>query len=179
MSQISLEPLTDTVSRELIAELLPRSDGEIRERVVATAEGNPFFAEELARHLADEHRDLAEVPNTVRAVLAARIDRLPEAEKQVLQDAAVVGRVFWASTLDSIEPRSGLPQALRTLEDRELVVTHPTSSLPDETELSFRHGLTREVAYRSIPRGQRCRTHAAVGPLDQLEFLQAIRRNLG
>jgi hypothetical protein len=175
VSQISLEPLTDAASRELVAELLPQSDGEVRGRVVATAEGNPFFAEELARHLSDEHGDLAEVPNTVRAVLAARVDRLPEGEKQVLQDAAVVGRVFWASTLDSIEPRSGLPEALRALEDRELVVTHPTSSLPGNTELSFRHGLTREVAYRSIPRAQRCRAHAAVG--EWIEQLAGDRRD--
>jgi DNA-binding SARP family transcriptional activator len=175
VSQISLEPLTNAASRELVSELLPQADGEVRGRVVATAEGNPFFAEELARHLSDEHADVAEVPNTVRAVLAARVDRLAEAEKQVLQDAAVIGRVFWASTLDSIEPRGGLREALRALEDRELVVTHPTSSLPGITELSFRHGLTREVAYRSIPRAQRCRTHAAVG--EWIERLAGDRRD--
>jgi predicted ATPase/DNA-binding SARP family transcriptional activator len=173
--QISLEPLTDAATRQLVAELLPRSDGKVRERVVATAEGNPFFAEELARHLSGEHGALTEVPNTVRAVLAARVDRLPEAEKQVLQDAAVIGRVFWASGLDSVEPRRGLREALRALEDRELVVTHPTSSLPGNTELSFRHGLTREVAYRSIPRAQRCRTHAAVG--EWIEHLAGDRRD--
>jgi predicted ATPase len=175
VSQISLEPLTDAASRVLIAELLPQSEGSVRARVVATAEGNPFFAEELARHISDQHGDLAVVPNTVRAVLAARVDRLPEAEKQVLQDAAVIGRVFWASALDSIEPRSGLPESLRALEARELIVTHPTSSLPGNTELSFRHGLTREVAYRSIPRAQRCRTHAAVG--DWVEQLAGDRRD--
>jgi hypothetical protein len=142
--------------------------------VVATAEGNPFFAEELARHVSEQPGDLAEVPNTVRAVLAARVDRLPDAEKHVLQDAAVVGRVFWASALDSIEPRDGLSDALRALEDRELVVTHPTSSLPGNTELSFRHGLTREVAYRAIPRARRCRTHAAVG--EWIEQLAGDRR---
>jgi predicted ATPase/DNA-binding SARP family transcriptional activator len=175
VSQISLEPLTDAASRELVAELLPQSDGKVRGRVVATAEGNPFFAEELARHLSGEHGDLAEVPNTVRAVLAARIDRLPETEKQVLQDAAVIGRVFWASALESVEPRGGLREVLLALEDRELVVTHPTSSLPGNTELSFRHGLTREVAYRSIPRAQRCRTHAAIG--EWIEQLAGDRRD--
>jgi len=175
VSQISLEPLTDAASRQLVAELLPQSDGKVRGRVVATAEGNPFFAEELARHLSGEHGDLAEVPNTVRAVLAARVDRLAEPEKQVLQDAAVIGRVFWASALDSVEPRERLREALRALEDRELVVTHPTSSLPGITELSFRHGLTREVAYRSIPRAQRCRTHAAVGAW--IEHLAGDRRD--
>jgi DNA-binding SARP family transcriptional activator len=175
VSQISLEPLTDAASRELVAELLPHADAELRGRVAATAEGNPFFAEELARHLSDERGALAEVPTTVRAVLAARVDRLPEAEKQVLQDAAVVGRVFWASTLEAIEPRRGIREALRTLEGRELVVTQPTSSLPGNTELSFRHGLTREVAYRSIPRAQRCRTHAAVA--EWIEQLAGDRRD--
>jgi DNA-binding SARP family transcriptional activator len=175
VSQISVEPLADAASRELVAELLPQADAEVRQRVAVTAEGNPFFAEELARHFSDERGALVEVPTTVRAVLAARVDRLPAAEKQVLQDAAVVGRVFWAPALEAIEPGGGIPEALRTLEDRELVVTHPTSSLPGNTELSFRHGLTREVAYRSIPRAQRCRTHAAVG--EWIEQLAGDRRD--
>ena len=163
------------MTRELVSELLPQADAQMRERLVATAEGNPFFAEELARHVSDEPRDLVEIPNTVRAVLAARVDGLPEREKQVVQDAAVVGRVFWAPTLEAIEPREALSDALRILEDRGLVVTRPTSSLPGQTELSFRHGLTRDVAYRSIPRARRCRIHAAVG--EWLEQLAGDRRD--
>ena len=163
ISQISLEPLSQAASRELISELLPQADPGVCERLLATAEGNPFFAEELARHVSGYEGNAAEIPNTVRAVLAARIDALPEAEKHTLQDAAVVGRAFWATTLEAIEPRPALRETLGVLEQRALVVTRPASSLPEQLELSFRHGLTREVAYRSIPRARRCRAHAAVG----------------
>jgi len=175
MSQISLEPLTEDASRELVHELLPNATLGARERVIATAEGNPFFAEELARHLSDPCEPPTAIPDTVRALLAARVDRLPVTEKQALQDAAVVGRVFWATTLESIEARTDLAGTLRNLEDRGLVVTRPASSLPGETELTFRHGLTREVAYRSIPRSRRCRAHAAVG--QWLEQLAGDRRH--
>ncbi len=174
MSQISLEPLTRWASSELVAELLPHAGADLRERVVTTAEGNPFFAEELARHLSEELGEPAAIPNTVRALLAARVDRLTEPEKQVLQDAAVVGRDFWATTLESIEARPDLAATLRRLENRGLVLTRPSSSLPGQTELSFWHGLTREVAYRSIPRARRCRAHAAVG--EWLEELAGDRR---
>jgi DNA-binding SARP family transcriptional activator/tetratricopeptide (TPR) repeat protein len=163
VSQVALEPLAETASRELVSELLPFAEAGMRERMLAIAEGNPFFAEELARHVSANPADPAGIPHTVRAVLAARIDGLPDAEKQVLRDAAVVGRTFWATTLQAIEPRGDLPESLRILEDRGLVIARPTSALPGQIELSFRHGLTREVAYRSIPRARRCRAHAAVG----------------
>jgi DNA-binding SARP family transcriptional activator len=170
ISQIGLEPLTERQSRALVAALLPNERSELTERVVATAEGNPLFAEELARQVSATNGQRVTVPNTVRALLTARVDALPNREKQALQDAAVVGRVFWPTTLESIDPRPDLNEALSALESRGLVVTRPRSSLPGETELSFRHGLVREVAYRSIPRGRRCRSHAAVGRwFEQLE----------
>jgi DNA-binding SARP family transcriptional activator len=174
ISQIGLEPLTEKQSRSLVAALLPDARSDLTEHVIATAEGNPLFAEELARQVSAENGDRVTLPNTVRALLAARVDALPDREKQVLQDAAVVGRVFWPTTLTSIDPRPDLGQALGALESRGLVVTRPRSSLPGETELSFRHGLVREVAYRSIPRGRRCRSHAAAGRW--LEQLEADRR---
>jgi predicted ATPase len=170
ISQIAVEPLTGTKSRQLVAGLLPDVSSDVQEHVLARAEGNPLFAEELARHVAAENGEPTMIPNTVRALLAAGVDALPDREKQVLQDAAVVGRVFWARTLESIDPRPDLGDALGALESRGLVVTRPSSSLPGETELSFRHGLIREVAYRSIPRARRARSHAATGRwLERLE----------
>jgi DNA-binding SARP family transcriptional activator len=170
ISQIGLEPLTEKQSRTLVAALLPNGRSELTEHVVATAEGNPLFAEELARQVSAANGERLTIPSTVRALLAARVDALPKREKQALQDAAVVGRVFWPTTLESIDPRPDLGDALGALESRGLVVTRPRSSLPGETEISFRHGLVREVAYRSIPRGRRCRSHAAVGRwFEQLE----------
>ncbi|HEV2812407.1 MAG TPA: AAA family ATPase, partial [Solirubrobacteraceae bacterium] len=151
-SQVSLEPLAEAEMRSLVGDLLPGEDAARRERAAAAAEGNPFFAEEIAAHLADDG-DAAAIPASVRTLLAARIDGLPAPEKQVLQEAAVVGRVFWA------EP----DEALRALERRGLVVARTVSSLPGRTELTFRHALIREVAYVSIPRARRSRAHAEVG----------------
>ena len=147
----------------------------MHDRVVATAEGNPFFAEEIAHHLRERGGGAAAglpIPSTVRAVLAARVDGLPADEKRALQDAAVVGRSFWASSLAATGAGPGAPAALRALEDRGLVVTRPSSSLPGETELSFAHALIREVAYRSIPEAQRRTVHGSVG-----EWLEALARD--
>jgi tetratricopeptide (TPR) repeat protein len=178
MSQIGLGPLTEAQSAELLEELLPAVGSKLRESVLAAAEGNPFFAEEIVRHFIDEgvlaradgvivEADVAlptlALPDTVRALLVARVDALPAEEKRTLQDAAVVGRVFWTATLESMRPESEIRPTLRALEDKGLVVTRPASSLPGHTELSFHHGLTREVAYESIPKGRRARAHADVG----------------
>jgi DNA-binding SARP family transcriptional activator/class 3 adenylate cyclase len=161
MSQIGLAPLTDAQSRELVRSLLPRAGDDLLARVVGPAEGNPFFAEELARQLA-ANTETEAIPHSVRALLAARIDALPEAEKQVLHHAAVVGRVFWATALDAMTAGVPLRASLESLEEKGLVVANPGSVLPGQREYSFRHALKREVAYRSIPRAQRCRAHAAV-----------------
>ena len=176
-SQLSLEPLTDDESRRLVAEMLPGAPPAVHERVVARAEGNPFFAEEIAHHLLDRGVRAAgdaPLPTTVRAVLAARVDSLPDGEKRALQDAAVVGRAFWASSLEATGAGPGAAAALRTLEERGLVITRPTSSLPGQTELWFRHALIREVAYRSIPDAQRRTVHASVG--EWIERLTSDRR---
>jgi class 3 adenylate cyclase len=177
MSQIGLEPLPEADLREFLGELLPRVGAALRERVLLAAEGNPFFAEEIVGHLIDEgflerrQEELVEgdpeaaitIPDTVRALLAARVDALLPDEKRTLQDAAVVGRTFWATTLDAMRPVAPLREALRGLEAKGLVVTRPASSLEDQIELSFRHGLIREVAYQSIPKARRARAHAEVG----------------
>jgi DNA-binding SARP family transcriptional activator len=174
MSQLGLEPLTQAQSHELVERLLPVAGTALRERVVGLAEGNPFFTEEIAHHLGEEPEPAAVIPNSVRALLAARIDGLPAAEKSALQHAAVVGRRFWVSALEPNQTGLPLPPLLRRLEERGLLVSRTTSSLPGQRELSFAHGLTREVAYASTPRGARCRTHAAVG--GWLERLAGDRR---
>ena len=155
MSQLVLEPLAAPASRALAETLLPGRSAEVTDRVVRTAEGNPFFAEEIARHLESEPG--REIPNTVRALVAARIDALAPAEKHVLHQAAVFGRTFWAGALPSGEP---LAPILRSLEARGFVATRSSSSLPGQRELRFVHGLTRDVAYHSLPRAERVRAHA-------------------
>ncbi len=176
VSQLSLEPLSDSYAKELIDELLPGVRSGLRLRVLAAAEGNPLFAEEIVAHLIDQGvlvwtpGGIAEVapdanvtiPDTVRALLAARVDALHVEEKRTLQDAAVIGRTFWATTLDSMRDEDIRP-TLRALEAKGLVQTRPRSALPGQTELAFRHGLIREVAYESIPKGRRATAHAEVG----------------
>jgi class 3 adenylate cyclase len=176
MSQISLEPLSEPHAEDLLNELLPSVGTGLRQRILAAAEGNPLFTEEIVAHLIDEGvlartpDGIAEVtpdatvriPDTVRSLLAARVDALPAEEKRTLQNAAVVGRIFWTTTLEAMGDDSVRP-ALRALEDKGFVLTRPSSSLPGQTELAFRHGLIREVGYESIPKGRRAKAHAEVG----------------
>ena len=176
MSQMTLEPLSDSHVEQLLHELLPRVNSGLRQRILAAAEGNPLFAEEIVAHLLDlavlgrtpdgivevSPDATVTIPDTVRSLLAARVDALPAEEKRVLQDAAVVGRVFWAAMLEAMRGDQVRP-ALRVLEDKGFVVTRPTTSLPGQTELAFHHGLIREVAYESIPKGRRAAAHADVG----------------
>jgi len=187
MSQMSLEPLSDLQAEQLLHELLPNVGSGLRQRILAAAEGNALFAEEIVAHLIDQgvlartpeglvevaHDATVTIPDTVRALLAARVDALPSEEKQTLQDAAVVGRIFWETMLESIRAHQVRP-SLRALEDKGFVVTRTTSSLPGQTELSFRHGLVREVAYESIPKGRRAAAHAEVGR--SIEELAGDRR---
>jgi hypothetical protein len=173
--QIALEPLDAAAVRELVDELLGAHDEALAERVTRVAEGNPFYAEQVVRHL--EHTGASEpgIPGTVRALLAARIDALPPDEKEALQHAAVVGRRFWAASLEPSWTDTPLAPRLRALEQRGFVMVRPTSSLPGQRELQFVHGLTREVAYHSIPRGARCRVHADVAAW--IESLVGDRRD--
>jgi DNA-binding SARP family transcriptional activator len=158
-SLLALEPLPPAHALELARLLLPGAEGGRREAVARASEGNPLFAEELARAPAPPEEAL---PQGIRGLLSARIDALPPDCKDALQDAAVIGRSFWASMLARIGAEIPAP-TLAELERRGLVVRAPPSPLiPDEPVHQFRHGLIREVAYQAIPRGRRCRLHAAV-----------------
>jgi predicted ATPase len=153
---------------------------ELSELVVERAEGNPFFVEELLGVLIDRGllarenggwrlrelpREFA-VPDSVQAVLAARIDLLGPAEKSALQAAAVIGRVFWTGPV--YELLDAKPD-LRVLEDRDFVRRRAGSSIAGEREYVIKHALTREVAYESLPRARRPRMHAAFAAwLEQL-----------
>ncbi len=179
-SSILLEPLALEDAERLIGFLLEDQETlppRIRTRILERAGGNAFFLEEITRHILDElassetadhGRSWAtgevEIPDTVQGVLAARMDLLGQLEKRTLQSAAVVGRVFWTGPLTRLlgSDRARLEQALGSLEDRGLVLTRLTSSLADEREYIFKHILTRDVAYESLPRRERAIAHAEV-----------------
>ena len=104
----------------------------------------------------------AAIPETVQAVITARIDRLSPNERRTLQAAAVIGGAFWPS---AISPIAGLPveEVTKTVEaliGKELVVTRPRSAVSGEREFAFRHILTRDTAYAMLPKAQRQRAHA-------------------
>jgi class 3 adenylate cyclase len=171
--RLELEPLSAEESVLMLDELLAGGlPDELRKLVVERAEGNPFFVEELLGMLIDRGllgrengswtlRELPPefaVPDSVYAVLAARIDLLAPAEKSALQAAAVIGRVFWTGPV--YELVDAQPD-LRVLEERDLIRRRAGSSIAGEREYVIKHTLTREVAYGSLPKARRARLHAA------------------
>ncbi|HSG86596.1 MAG TPA: adenylate/guanylate cyclase domain-containing protein, partial [Candidatus Limnocylindrales bacterium] len=173
--RIDLEPLTTDDASGMVSDLLG-GDLPVRARdlVLDRAEGNPFFIEELLATLIDRgivarsdggwvlEREIEanDLPDTVQAVLAARIDLLPHAEKRALQAAAVVGRVFWDALVDELTDEAA--PDLSMLERRSFVIRAEGSSPSGSMTYAFRHQLTREVAYASLPKADRGRLHAAV-----------------
>ncbi len=159
---IDLPPLRMDEAEQLVTAL--GSEGlrpDLVKLIAQRAEGNPLFAEELVRMMLESSTPGAAIPDTVQAVITARIDRLQQPERRALQAAAVVGRSFWRS---AIAPIAGLSsddtqRAIGALIDKELVVARPRSSIAGEREYAFRHILTRDVAYQILPRSQRQRAH--------------------
>jgi class 3 adenylate cyclase len=167
-----LDAMAPAVAAELLDELLGvELPPSVRDIIVERAEGNPFFVEELLASLIDHGvlvRDNGswsceelppdfEVPDTVQAVLAARIDLLPPADKSALQAAAVIGRVFWTGPV--YELVGGMPD-FELLTERDFVRRRVGSTLPGEREYAIKHALTREVAYGSLPKARRGQLHA-------------------
>lgn len=177
-SVISLPPLSDKDVELLVWYLLGmvRLPVEIRQTLLSKSEGNPFYLEEMLRHLIDEgylsnrsgtwefSGDLSElrIPDTVQGVLQARLDLLSPPVKQVAQSAAVVGRTFWSGALTEMDPVV-VHAALNELERKELIVRSRSSSMVGETEYTFAHMLVRDVAYESLPRKRRAQAHHATG----------------
>jgi tetratricopeptide (TPR) repeat protein len=172
---ISLAPLTQTDTARLVTALLdrpvlrPMAD----EALLARVGGNPLYAEQFCRILL-EHGRLANLPETVHGIIAARLDLLADAEKRLLQDAAVVGNVFWLGALEAIGGVSG-PEAeelLHGLARRQFVQRGRRSSVAGDIEYAFAHDLLREVAYAEIPRAGRAERHRRAA-----EWIDALGRS--
>jgi predicted ATPase/class 3 adenylate cyclase len=162
---LPLDPLTDDASLELTALLLDRLRGpEGRAVSIAeTAEGNPLFIEELAASLAERSTaETTQLPTSIRAIVAARLDALPPEERRLLVDAAVVGRVFWREALLRIAPREEISALLGTLEERDLIRREAVSRIRGDQQFAFKHSLIRDIAYQRLPRAERRERHAAV-----------------
>src|SRR5439155_23354296 len=145
--------------------------------VLERAGGNPLYAEEFVRMLRDREllvertgtlglAEGAEVPfpDSLQALIAARLDTVAPDRKAMLQDAAVVGKVFWAGALVAMGGRESreVAQALDELSRKELIRPSRVSSMQGQREFAFWHVLVRDVAYGQIPRADRAVKHRAV-----------------
>jgi class 3 adenylate cyclase len=167
--------------------LSPRDSVIVVERIVATehlapslvqslvqrAEGNPFFLEELARVVVD-HRERdpdRAIPDTIQGVLAARMDRLPDTPRRVLQTVSVIGREFSLRLLHAIL-RDPIPpeDALQELERQEFIYERSERSLTREPVYVFKHALTQEAAYASLTRSRRRHLHEQIGRMLAAQF---------
>jgi DNA-binding NtrC family response regulator/tetratricopeptide (TPR) repeat protein len=172
-TQVALQPLSARESMSLVRDVIGPTevDESTVEMIVAKAEGNPFFTEELARAVVEGGSPMpgAAVPDTVEGVLMARIDRLSAEDKRVLQAAAVIGRSLPYLLLQAIlePPDELLRERLARLQAAEFLYETRAAS---ELEYTFKHALTHEVAYASLLPAQRRALHARI--VDVLESWQ-------
>lgn len=183
-----LLPLNAAESQALVVDILRRVDNlpaSLTQLIVETAEGNPFYLEELVKVLIEDgvivvredtwHVVLSQVaqlrvPASLTGVLQARLDRLSATERLTLQRAAVVGRDFWQSAvlqlsetdIRPVDPRR-VRDALQTLQKRELIFRLPASTMSDEAAYTFKHAILREVVYESVLLRERPLYHRVVG----------------
>jgi class 3 adenylate cyclase/tetratricopeptide (TPR) repeat protein len=176
-TQISLRRLTAKDSRVVVDAVLRSGQlpEELAQEVLDKAEGNPFFLEELTRSLLErQSQGDASVPDTIQGVLMARIDRLPEDHKRLLQTASVLGREFGLDLLQGIwDQETPLPPLLADLKRWEFLYDAPESAVSGRPACFFKHALTQEAVYQSLLTGRRQALHGAT--VRALEALYAGR----
>jgi tetratricopeptide (TPR) repeat protein len=172
---VPLQPLSDGDTARLVADLLETGElpPGLRSALLARAGGNPLFAEEYVRLLLDRGllRQSADgfeltsetlpLPESIQSIVAARLDGLPQDEKQLLLDAAVVGRAFWLGVLTAVGGRQrwSVEHHLHELERKQLIRRERDSVVRSEPQWAFSHAIVREVAYDQIPRTLRAEKH--------------------
>jgi class 3 adenylate cyclase/tetratricopeptide (TPR) repeat protein len=163
-TSIELEPLGEADSEQLIDALSEVGDisPATRRALLEKTGGNPLFLEEVMLTVAEcgEEQAAAGIPDTLQALIAARIDRLEPESKALLQRASVIGRSFWAGALEFLSAGELVEEALEDLQLRDLVVQQLRSSLSNETAYRFKHVLIRDVAYASLTKSARAGHHA-------------------
>jgi class 3 adenylate cyclase/tetratricopeptide (TPR) repeat protein len=174
---VSLGPLAGEDTARLLAALLEQSvlPAEEQTALLQRAGGNPLYAEEYARMLADGDAAAVGVPETLQGVVAARIDALPEEEKRLLQQAAVLGKVFWTDALAVLTDagQQSIEDLLYRLERKEFVRREQRSAVAGARQYVFVHALVRDGAYGQMPRAVRSEAHRRVA--DWIESLPADR----
>jgi class 3 adenylate cyclase/tetratricopeptide (TPR) repeat protein len=161
---IELEPLSDTESEALIEALMAGDEipADARQALLEKTEGNPLFVEETMRMLSEANGSRVDrIPDTLQALIAARIDHLPAGEKAVLQRAAVIGRTFWSGAVSHLggDDDGELDALLDDLLLREFILSEPRSTITGEDAYRFKHVLIREVAYGGLSKTARASHH--------------------
>ena len=157
---LALSPLSDEQTAEFIGRLLskPVLAAESQQSLLERAGGNPLYAEQFVElYLEQGSTDELPLPETLQGIIAARLDGLPAAEKGLLQDAAVVGKVFWTGGFE--QSADDVTSTLHSLERKGFVRRQRRSSLEGSGEFAFAHALVRDVAYGQIARADRAAKH--------------------
>ena len=168
---LALPPLSEEQTSLLIAQLLERSvlPAESQHMLLERAGGNPLYAEQFAELFLERgSADELGLPETLQGIIAARLDGLANTEKDLLHDAAVIGKVFWASAVHNGPDAS---TTLHSLERKGFVRRQKRSSVEGETEFAFAHDLVRDVAYGQIARADRVEKHRHAG-----EWIESLGR---
>ena len=162
---VHLDPLGDEDTDALLAALMPDTPAEARAALRDRSGGNPFFVEELAAMAADtDGRPGAELPATLHGLVAARLDRLPPAEKTVLEDAAVIGMTGPIVLVETLAATHGV-------DARTALTKLSAAGLLDvgDDEYGFRNELTREIAYGTLTKAERARRHGLLAKTIAME----------
>jgi adenylate cyclase len=190
---IRLSPLEAGLASDLVETILGKhlSLGSLAREITRRAQGNPFFLEELVQSIVEQEPEswtdvsrlasttsASGLPSTVQAVVAARIDRLGERPRQMLQVAAVLGRGITSSALSKISgvQETDVEDALRQLRSTELLFE---PSLSDGSVHEFRHPLIQEVAYDTLLRSRRKELHAKVAEVLEVELKDRLDESAG
>ena len=171
-STLGLSPLSPEQTALLISHVLERSllPAEIQQALLERSEGNPLYAEQFAQlYLERGSAEDLPLPETLQGIVAARLDGLSTEEKAVLQDASVVGKVFWTGALRRDEGTAN--PLLHSLERKGFLTRQRRSSVESEGEWAFAHMLLRDVAYGQIPRADRAHKHR-----ETAEWIESLGR---
>jgi len=181
-----LEPLADGRIAEILNGIAPGLPDELAERIIERAEGVPLYAVEIVRMLLDrglleradgEHRPTRpigalDVPETLQALAAARLDGLDQDERRVLEDAAVLGRSFSRNGIAALSnlPEAELERILQSLLRKEIITVQNDPLSPERGQLSFVQDLLRRVAYETLSLRERKARHLAAASLLSREW---------